>query len=154
MSEKVLSNMWIYSDEKGAFEKGYAEVWEGISGSRKAREKKGMRRREVQEQFYFRIMELPCAFNVGKKERQKRRGENGPLALKDFVRDYQKKKKKKLSQCRKKGSISFRGRIKGVKVHYPVVSTCQHIYCFNQQVVFLRLRSVSHGHLALFAPKN
>lgn len=94
MSEKVLSNMWIYSDEKGAFEKGYAEVWEGISGSRKAREKKGMRRREVQEQFYFRIMELPCAFNVGKKERQKRRGENGPLALKDFVRDYQKKKKK------------------------------------------------------------
>lgn len=101
MSEKVLSNMWIYSDEKGAFEKGYAEVWGGISGSRKAREKKGMRRRAVQEQFYFMgltwgyhvplIMGLPWAFHVGKKEREKRKGENGPLALKAFVRNYKKK---------------------------------------------------------------
>lgn len=36
-------------------------------------------------------MGLPCAFNVGKKEREKRKGENGPLALKAFVRDYKKK---------------------------------------------------------------
>lgn len=56
-------------------------MWEEISGSRKAGEKKGMRE-QAQEHFYFRTMGLQRAFNIGKiklkkkRKREERRGKN------------------------------------------------------------------------------